>query len=197
MEKKEYVYLYMAMRFEKGIREFSQLEISKKLGLSLSTVHNALKPLKKIHAVDIMRRGFKLVDIKKFLIYWAILRDVERDIVYKTFVGESVEDIESSLPSGVIYTAYSGYKIRFGEVPADYGEVYVYANNDEKKEIEKRFPTRRGPFNLFVLEMPKLLETWKEEIVLIGLLFADVWNLPAWYGKEFVRVIEHKLGWSE
>ena len=77
------------------------------------------------------------------------------------------------MPAKTIYAAYSAYKLRYKDVPADYSEVYVYANPDE---IKKRFPYNKNIPNLFVLKKPKQLEKYGE-ISAIALTFVDLWKL--------------------
>ena len=136
MKKKELVYreiLYEVI--EKKTRTMTQAELSRKLKISLSTVNNAIKPLVKMNALYIEKRCFKIIDPKKILYYWASVRNIEKDIIYKTRAEKQVKQIESEMPSHIIFTAYSGYKFKFKDVPADYSEVYVYADEETKKEI--------------------------------------------------------------
>ena len=170
------------MEHEKG----TQLEIAKALKVSLSTVNNVIKTLEKMGAVDIGRRGLHVVDKEKVLMFLANLRNPHRDIIYKTRVEAPVREIEESMPSGVGFTAYSGYKFKYGDVPADYSEVYVYADEEALEEIKRRFPLRKGPPNLFVLRK-------ETETVSDALLFADLWNLPEWYAKDFVRELRGRI----
>ncbi len=186
MEKKELVYLYLAANFRKGRTKFTQKQIASKLKISLSTVNNALKPLVKMHAVEVYPRGFTLKDFEKLMFYWASVRDIEKDIIYSTFYSESPSKIESSMPSDVLFTAYSGYKIVTRNAPADYSEIYVYSEKID--EIKKRFPKRKGPKNIFVLRSHPLLKKFSNKnCVDMSLIFVDLWNLYEWYAKEFIK----------
>ena len=78
----------------------------------------------------------------RILLYWASQRKLADDIVYSTSTPSSAAEIERGLPRGAIVTAYSGFRAKFGEVPADYEEVYVYA---DPAELERRFPPYAGP----------------------------------------------------
>ena len=184
MLKKEEVYLYISALFmERNIAKFTQKSISEELKLSLSVVNNALKPLERMHSISINNRGFELVDLEKLLVYWATIRDLEKDILYSTFVPENVSKIESSLPGGVIFTAYSGYKFKL-EAPSDYSKVYAYYD----KKINDRFPERKGPSNLFILKSSPLIKKLsKENVAPLPLIFVDLWNLEDWYAKEFLK----------
>jgi len=130
-----------------------------------------------------------VINKKKFYIYWGTVRRFEEDIVFSTFVDEDIEKIESSLPP-VTYTAYTAYKLKFNEKPADYSEVYVYGN---VHEIKKRFKKRKRPLNLIVLKDDKAIKQLCGEIAPTGLIFADLWNLPHWYAIEFLRALEARI----
>src|SRR3989339_562155 len=123
---------------EKNNSALTQSYLAKSLGISLSVVNLAMQPLKKMNAVKIKQRSFDIIDKKKILYYWASIRNIEKDIIYKTRVEKPVKQIESEMPANIIYAAYSAYKFKFKDVPADYSEVYIYS--DDIKEIEKRFP---------------------------------------------------------
>jgi len=163
--------------------KLTQKGLSKELKISLSTVNYALKPLINMGAIKINLKNFNIINAKKILYYWASLRSIEKDIVYKTRVDKNVIDIEKSMPNLVIFTAYSAYKFKFKDAPADYSEVYVYGNKDEIKE---RFKEAKGNPNLFVL---------KKDINKLTLanLFVDLWNLREWYAKDFLDALEKRI----
>jgi len=185
MRRKELVYremLYQAI--EKRNRRLTQAELSRSLRISLSTVNHAVKPLKSMGAVRVKLRGLEVVDVRKILLYWASIRDLEKDIIYKTRMDKPVTDIEKNMPGDIMFGAYSAYKFIFKRMPADYSEVYVYSNN--LAEIKKRFPENKNIPNLFVLK--------KEfDNMTLAHLFVDLWNLKEWYAKEFLKEMEDKL----
>ena len=186
MKRIEEVYreiLFQSM--EKKNNNLTQSYLASSLKASLSIVNLALKPLKKMNAVKIKQRSFDIIDKKKILYYWASIRNIERDIIYKTRVEKPVKKIESEMPADIIYAAYSAYKFRFKDVPADYSEVYIYS--DDIKEIEKRFPKNDNMPNLFVLKMDKNLKE-----TLSG-IFVELWNLKEWYAKEFLKAMEKRI----
>jgi len=166
--------------------ETTQAEAAKALGVSLSTVNGLVKKLERMGAVNIGQRSLKVVDAEKILLYLANVRTISEDVIYKTRVGGSVSEIEKAMPPGVLFTAYSAYKFRYNEVPADYSEVYVYADEEVLAELRRRFPPRGGPPNLFVLrkEFDKVND---------ALLFADLWNLREWYAKDYVRGLRGRI----
>lgn len=186
MLKSELVFLevFNGAKTQKGIAE--------KLGISLSTVHHALEPLERMGAIEKRKFGLRLIDQEKALSYWASARNLEKDIIYQTRAEMPITQIEKQMPSGVTFTAFTAFKLRFKDVPADYSELYVYANEEELVELKKRFPKREGPANLIVLSKPKKLNT--EKIVPNELLFVDLWNLKEWYAKEFLNALKQKMG---
>lgn len=184
MKRIEMVYnLVLEEVLEKGNRKMTQAQLSRTLRISLSIVNAALNHLKKMHAVEVHTRNFVVVDAKKILYYWASIRNLEKDIVYATRAEMSVGEIEKSMPSGAVYAGYSAYKIRFGDVPADYSEVYVYA---DAEEIKKRFPLAKERPNIFVLKP-------SPERMTIANMFVDLWNMREWYAKDFLTALEMRI----
>ncbi len=189
MKKIELVYkeiLFQAI--EKKNKRLTQLELSKKLNVSLSIVNLALKKLKKINSVRMQNMGFVVIDIMKILYLWASERNIDKDIVYKTRVEMPVKEIEKIMPN-IVFSVYSAYKFKFNDVPADYSEVYVYCNEEELGEIKKRFPEKNGNENVFVLK--KYGEYGKTDT--IAQIFVDLWNLKEWYADDFLKELEKRI----
>jgi hypothetical protein len=111
-----------------------------------------------------------------------------------------IRDIERSMPDGVAFTGYTGYRFTFDEAPADYSEVYLYATESALEQIKKRFgPSERQP-NLIVMRCDDYLggEISKGKLdkssVCPAQLFADLWNMGQWYAKDFVDALSKRLG---
>lgn len=186
MKRKEEVYQEMLFQsLEKKNNTLTQSYLAKALNMSLSIVNLALKPLRSMNAVKIKQRSFDIIDKRKVLFYWASIRNFEKDIIYKTRVEKPVKQIEAEMPPDIIYAAYSAYKFKFKDVPADYSEVYIYSNNIE--EIEKRFPKNNKTPNLFVLKKNNIKK------MTLALIFVDLWNLREWYAKDFLKAMEARL----
>jgi len=186
MKNKELVYkevLYQVM--EKKNKTLTQSYLAKSLNISLSTVNNALAPLKKMGSIKINPRNFIVIEPKKILYYWASIRNIEKDVIYQTRVNMPVKEIEKNMPDDIIFTAYSCYRFKFKDVPSDYSEVYVYGEN-----IEKRFPLNKNTPNLFVLKKDFFQ---KEKNATLAQLFVDLWNIKEWYAKEFLKALEEKI----
>ena len=194
MKRMELVYreiLYKAI--EEKERRFTQSELSKTLGISLSIVNAAVRKLHDLGSVRVLARSFEIVDIRKILYYWASIRNFWKDVIYQIRVEMPVREIERNMPD-LIYSAYSAYKFKFKDVPADYSEVYVYASDNELKRIKNRFDrfekNKLKP-NLFVLRKDSLMDKYKS--IPLAQIFVDLWNLREWYAKDFVQDFEKKF----
>jgi len=192
MNKKEIIWreiLYQAI--EQKNRQMTQKDLAAKFGFSLSTVFNALKAPRQTGAIKVTGRNFQIADIEKFLCLWATVRNFKKDIIFQTRVDLPAMEIEGQMPPNVIYAAYSAYRLRFGEAPADYDKVYVYAG--DLNEIKKRFPSVKikNP-NLFVLEADKFLKEYGQTATLAQ-TFVDLWNLSDWYAKDFLNALKGKI----
>ncbi len=191
MKKTEFVYRELLFQvLEKGVQSFTQKGLSSRLKVSLSNVNHALQPLRRMNAIKVNPRNFSIVNARKILLFWASTRNPGSELVYSTRVEKPVGEIEKKMPSDVVFTAYSGYKFRFDEMPADYSEVYVYASDLE--EVKKRFPEGKRNANLFVLEKDTLMEDYGKTAT-VGQIFADLWNLPEWYARDFLKELEAKI----
>jgi len=183
MKKIELVYNYiLEQAMEKKRRSMTQAEIAEALGVSLSTVNAAISHLRKMNAVKVKLRSFDIVDAKKILYYWASIRNVGKDISYATRADMPAGEIEKNMPAGIVYAAYSAYKIKFKDVPADYSEVYVYG---DPETVKKRFPPSKNRPNLFILSGPGKMT--------IANIFVDLWNMKEWYAKDFLAAMEAKI----
>src|SRR3990167_3617071 len=102
MNKTEQIYreiLYCAL--EKKKFTMTQLELSKGLDVSISTVNHSLKALKKMGAINIHPMNFEIVNPKKILYYWAGIRNIQKDIIFEARIDRSVAEIEKSMPQNI------------------------------------------------------------------------------------------------
>ena len=175
---------------EKKNNVLTQKKLAIKLDVSISTVNHALQILRKMNAIKVNPRNFKIVSSKKILYYWACIRNIKKDIVYKTRINDNVINIEKNMPDDVVYAAYTAYKFKFKDVPSDYSEVYVYSNNI--KEIKRRFPAKNNIANLFVLKQDTNLNKYGKTSTIAN-IFVDLWNIEEWYAKEFLKSLEKKI----
>lgn len=195
MTKREIIWRYLSHQAisQKQIT-FVQKALANQFGFSLSTVNNALKAPRATGAIKVTGRDFSIVDKEKFLYLWATYRKINKEIVYSTCVSKAVQEIEGQMPPGAIFGAYSAYRHKFHEAPADYDKVYVYAASSILAEIKKRFPPADGYPNLFVLKS----DAWLEKINVEGIapveqMFVDIWNLTDWYAKDFLQTLKERI----
>jgi len=192
MTKKEIIWreiLFQAIENKKF--EFTQKELAQKYRFSLSTVFNALKVPREAGAVE-GRRGFRVLDIEKFLYLWATFRKIKRDIIYQTAVKKGVLEIEGEMPPSVIFGAYSAFLKKYKFAPADYDKVYVYIEEKNLEEIKKRFLPQKGYINLIVLKADSWLKSFGP-ITPDCQTFVDLWNLTEWYAKDFLNALKEKI----
>ena len=194
LKKNEWVYRHiLILTMEKKATRFTQLELSKYFKISLSTVNNALEPLRRMGCITVQQRFFTITDTRKLLLYWATIRNIQRDLLYTTRMNASIKEIENLVPSDAVFTAYTAYKLLYKEAPADYSEVYFYIPQETLPEIKERFPKSKGPPNVFVLEGDPFLLNGKHPLVSGPQLYVDLWNLKEWYAQEFLTALEKRL----
>jgi DNA-binding transcriptional MocR family regulator len=192
MTKKEIIWreiLFQSIENKKF--EFTQKELAQKYRFSLSTVFNALKVPREAGAVE-GKRGFRVLDIEKFLYLWATFRKIKKDIIYQTAVKKGVFSIEGEMPPFVIFGAYSAFLKKYKFAPADYDKVYVYIEEKNLEEIKKRFPPQKGYINLIVLKADPWLKNFGP-IIPDCQTFVDLWNLTEWYAKDFLNALKEKI----
>lgn len=199
MKKQEVVYRKIACEHIEGKRKFTQLELASVLGFSLSTINNAINNLEEINSVKVNKRSFEVMSLTRLLLYWATRRRLEEDVAYRTRVEAPVREIEAGMPESIAYTCYTAYKLLYKDVPADYSEVYVYATEEGMSEIKSRFRAREGPPNLMVLKADQEMadaiagKKLRHSSVCNAQVFVDLWNLNAWYAKDFIGALEKRL----
>ncbi len=184
---------------------FIERELARRLGLSPDTVSRAVQPLKKAGIAAMYRRHFEIINFEKLLAYWAVGRKFDRDIVYSTLAEVmSIGEIEDRMPSGIAFTCFSAYVHMFGSAPADYGHVYVYAQESALHEIMRRFPKMdvsalAKKHNLFVLRPDHVLGRMISDgelahsSVPISQLYVDLWNIGSWNAYEFLKRVKEKI----
>jgi DNA-binding transcriptional regulator LsrR (DeoR family) len=199
MKRQEVVLRRIACGYISGERSFTQLGISKELGVSLSAVNGAVSNLRDINAVRVKRRSFEVTALDRLLLYWATHRNLKKDITYQTRADMPVKDIEKSMPDGAAFTCYTAYRLLYDDAPADYSEVYVYATDDALDEIKRRFKSSDKVPNVIILKCDSGLERMikehklKRSSVCAAQIFVDLWNANQWYAKDFVDALLKRL----
>lgn len=169
----------------------SQKALAGSCGVSLDTVNRVVGRLEGFGALEKRPFGFRVLEPKKVLTYWACTRNLRGEVVYSTYSPDSPSEIEGALPKGGLLTCFSGCRRRFGG-KEDYEEVYVYA---EAREVKRRFGERPGlrP-NLFVLRGdPHLSRRSREEVVPLPQLYVDLWGVGGNPANRYLLTLEKKL----
>lgn len=175
---------------EKKNFQFTQKELAARLGVSTSTIFQALKTPRKAGAVRVTGRFFLLEDSEKLLYHWASVRNLQKEIIFTSRVNLPVLEIEGMAPPDVIFGCYSAARQILGTPPADYDKVYLYAK--DTAEIKARFTFEKGRPNLIVLKQDPLLTRYGQ-ITTFAQTFVDLWNLPDWQAKDFTRSLKEKI----
>ena len=196
MKKIESIWHYLLFSaLHSGKFQHTQQEIADTFGYSLSTIHHALKIPSSIGAIRKSSKFFVLSNFKKLLYYFASFRNLERDIIYKVHVDQTVTQIEGFVPPESIFACYSAARKILKEPPADYAKVYIYINSDELDVVKERFPSpsqKRMEPNLMVLKKHLSMQRYGVHTTLPQ-TFVDIWNLEDWYGQDFTNALEEKM----
>ena len=178
--------------YERGEWFMSQKALAEKCGVSLDLANQVVSKLYGLGTLDKKPMGFKVTDPRKILLYWANTRNLRKDIVYSTYSPDSASEIEAQMPRDAIFTCYSGYRSRFGEVPVHYEEVFVYA---EPREIRRRFPEIEAKrMSLFVLRPdPNLKRVSKGRSAPLAQIYVDLWQAGGAVADRFIAELDKKF----
>lgn len=191
MLKIEYVWRELLYRaIEQRNPYFSIIQLSNLFKLSTSVVSHAILPLKGLGVVKIAKKRSKIADIERLLLFWATRRNLQKDILYQTYSSLPLLEKESSMPANVFPTAYTAYRFLYDDIPSDYEDSYFYTGDIQP--IIKRFPpnSKKSP-NIIILRQDPYLPGYKQ--IPLAQIFADLWNLPDWYAKEFSDALLAKI----
>jgi hypothetical protein len=171
----------------------SQKSLAGACKLSMDTVNRIVTKLSEFRAIEKKPFGFRVVEPKKVLIYWATTRNMTADIVYSTYSPDSMEEIEQDMPEGTVFTAFSGFQRRLGRALSGYDEVYVYS--DRAEEIERRFPERMVErSNIFVLRSdPHLVKLSKDGAAPISQIYVDLWQVGGSPADRYLLELDQKF----
>lgn len=188
---------------------FSQAGIARACGVSLGLVNKTVRRFEETGGVQVVPRGLRVVDANKVLLQWAAW--ASRKAKWRGYrVRKSAEEIEASLPSGVVFTAFSGWRLLSGSTPADYGQVHVYVDEENAERgggaelfeawLEENKPAK-GLENLFVAPADRhLLSKSKRGVAPVPQIFVDLYSSPDLSAKYFLKDVLKKhpqLGFEE
>lgn len=196
MLKKEIIWreiLFQAREHRKTV--FTQSELARSFGFSLSTVFNALKIPREAHIIAVSGKDFRLNSYEKLLYLWASHRALARDIFFRACLLMDAKEMEARMPPFVEFALYSAFASLHQPSPADYDHVYVYVEESRVPEVLERLPRaergKRTAPNLFVIKKDR--EWARYGKLLPEQLFVDIWNAPEWYAKDFLKILGKKL----
>jgi len=197
MTKKEVIWRYLMFEFRQNKKViFRQKDIAEKFGFSLSTVFNALKIPRSSGIINVTGRNFALRDYNKFLYLWASYRRLNKDIFYRAHLDINISEAESLMSPDVIYGLFSAFKFQYGDTPAEYDHLYIYADESRLPEIKKRISnpeTDSMPANFFIIKKDKWLSDCNDKFTVFEQTFADLWNASEWYAKDFIAKLNEKF----
>jgi DNA-binding transcriptional MocR family regulator len=171
----------------------SQKSLAGACKISMDTVNRIVTRLSEFRAIEKKPFGFRVVEPKKVLLYWATTRNLTADILYSTYSPDSMEEIEQDMPEGAILTAFSGFQRKLGRALSGYDEVYVYS--DRAEEIERRFPERMVErSNIFVLKSdPHLANLSKDGAASIAQIYVDLWQVGGSPADRYLLELDQKF----
>jgi len=183
MLKKERIYRELLWLAERE-RWTTQRALSKACGVSLNLVSSVTRELRRIGALEVYPMRLHIIHPAKILYAWASQRNLERDITIKRAVGLPVHEIEKNMPGNVVFTAFSGWRLKVGSAPFDYNRVYVYAPPAARELIERllnMLPRTRGDANLFVMVVddPHLFARSEHQVAPVAQIFVDIYAMSS------------------
>jgi len=183
MMKKERIYRELLWLAERD-RWTTQRALAKTCGVSLNLVNSVARELKRVGAVGVYPMRLHIMDPAKILYAWASQRNFERDIVFKYAIGLPVHEIEKNMSGDVVFTAFSGWRLKAKGAPFDYNKVYVYvppAAQTLVKRLLELLPRTRGDANTFVMAVddPHLFMRAEHQIAPVAQLFVDIYAMPS------------------
>lgn len=168
---------------------FEQKKLALQFSFSTSTVFAAIYPLRNIGAVEVTGRNFRVINLEKILFYWATHRNLNKEIIYKTYFSAPVLEIEGLTDNESIYGGYSAVRLLLKSSPSEYDKVYLYTSNLQK--IRQRFPPNSQTPNLFILKKDPFLSSFGKTTP-TSQTFVDLWNMKDWYAQEFINILKEK-----
>ena len=194
MLKEERIYreILIGVQRKKGL--FYQNRVSKECGVSIGLVNKTIKKLERQSSIQKKVKGFSVIDPSKVLLYWATRRNIQKDVSTKFCIKKDISSIEKTLPSCVIFTGYSGWRLSTGRTPVDYREVYVYMKKKDEDKIDlwlNENKPSKGLENLFIMCIDDLhlINNSEKNIAPIPQIFVDLYSMGGLSSKYFLNDI--------
>ncbi|MBI4253093.1 winged helix-turn-helix domain-containing protein [Candidatus Uhrbacteria bacterium] len=192
--------VYREILYQKRVHgqiRFTQKELASTLGISTSTVFNALKSARDTSIIRVTGRFFVLQDYRKLLYLFATERSLIKDMMFSLRLEKGSFDIEAAMPPAIAFGLYSATQFLLSAMPTEYDHVYVYADRNTCAEIRDRvrvWVSKKNSGlapNFFVIEKDPLFSRYPQP--LLEQVFADIWNAPEWYAKDILPKLEELL----
>jgi len=193
MKKIETIWHYLLYQaIEQKEFRHTQAGLAQLFHFSTSTVNLALVKPTAIGAVRKSGKFFVVSDVLKLLYLSATIRNLDKDVLYRTHSTLSLPELEGLAPPNTIYGGYSAAKLILGEPPSDYSTLYLYTNPPDLPTIKSRYPTSKlGSSQIVILKKPLYLPTLNRTS--LPHTFVDIWNLRDWYARDFTSSLEVKI----
>ncbi len=183
MMKKERIYRELLWLAERD-RWTTQRTLAKTCGVSLNLVNSVTRELKRVGALEAYPMRLHITDPAKILYAWASQRNLEQDITSRYAIGLPVHEIEKNMSGDVVFTAFSGWRLRAKGAPFDYNKVYAYVSPAAQtlvKRLLELLPRTRGDANTFVMAVddPHLFMRAEHQVASVAQLFVDIYAMPS------------------
>ncbi|MEM3434291.1 MAG: hypothetical protein QXP27_08980 [Candidatus Methanomethyliaceae archaeon] len=194
MTNKELIWRYLLVESRQRQQwRWQQKEVAAMLGFAPGTVHRALFVPRRAGAVAVESRGFRIRDWKKFLLIWAVFRNMSQDRIWQARLKLPPDRVEGQMIPEARFSGASGFKFRYNYIAADYDEVLIYLDEGYLDKLKYRFSShwaRFGETTITVLKPDRLLG----DIVPPEQIYVDLWQMSQWWASEFIKALEQEFG---
>lgn len=193
MHKFESVYRQLLLSSMNGADRVTQEELARRCRVSLGLVNKTIRKLSSALAVEATSQGVRILSPGRVLNLWATERDVGKDLL-DSFRLDDLREVERSLPSGVVMTAFSAWKSLSGRIPAEYDRLYFYVIDQARFKDWVRFresERRSTNPNIFALtaEDRHLIETAVNSVACVPQVYVDIYSVDGPSAAPYLRDI--------
>lgn len=175
--------------YEQGESFMSQRSVAESCGCSLDAVNRMVSRLEGFGAVERKPFGFRVLQPKKILTYWASTRNLWADLVYSTYSPEPAEEILRRLSGDYLPTSFWGCREKFPDLPP-VERVHVYGPPERARAL---FSPKEAEPNLFVFKMDPHLSKVSPKGVPLVQLYVDLWQLGEPLAERYLMRVEETL----
>jgi len=170
-----------------------QKDLAERCGVSLGLVNKTAKKLETAQALEVTRRGLRILSPGRILNLWATERKLGSEIV-RAFRWDPVQEVGRELPRASLLTAFPAWYALTGRRPAEYSSLYFYVEDVGDFDRWFRFRERRARKtnpNVFVLRVddPHLFSTSERGIVPVPQIYVDIYAIGGPEAPPYLRDI--------